>query len=376
MVLNLIFTLIVFIHGLIHLLGFVKEWKIAEVNQLTGKTLIPLSDSLSKVFGSLWLITFLCFFIATVGFLLKKDWWWMIASLGVIFSQILIIVYWQDAKAGTIANLIILPVIIVSYASWNFDNIVQQEVKTLFRSSVSDNEAVVTTEMLEDLPPPVQRWLTNSGIVGKEQIYTVRLKQKGLMRIKPEQTKWMETTAEQYFTVNNPAFIWQADIQMMPMVSLVGRDKFVDGNGHMLIKLLSLINVVDATDEKINQGTLQRYLAEIIWFPSGALSPYIKWEMIDATSAKATMSYKGVTGSGVFQFNEQGEFIGFITDRYMGGGDEATLEKWVIIVKENRTMNGIKVPVEFEVIWKLEAGNFPWLQLEITEIEYNKAFAY
>ncbi len=53
---------------------------------------------------------------------------------------------------------------------------------------------------------------------------------------------------------------------------------FKDGKGSMIIKVLSLINVVnDSNNEKINQGTLQRYLGEITWFPTAAVSPYIKW---------------------------------------------------------------------------------------------------
>ncbi|MBW9221887.1 hypothetical protein KKP97_02400 [Methanothermococcus sp. SCGC AD-155-C09] len=57
---RVVFAFGVFIHGLIHLLGFMKEWGIAQVNQLPGETFILLSSSLSKIFGILWLIA--CFF--------------------------------------------------------------------------------------------------------------------------------------------------------------------------------------------------------------------------------------------------------------------------------------------------------------------------
>ncbi len=130
--------------------------------------------------------------------------------------------------------------------------------------------------MLGALPYPVQLWLTNCGTVGKEKIYAVWLKQKGFMRTKPEQHKWIEANAEQYFTVNKPAFIWKVNMDIMPMLPVTGRDKFVDGKGQMKIKLFSLFNIANDSGEKIDEGALQRYLAEICWFPSAALSSYIK----------------------------------------------------------------------------------------------------
>ena len=86
----------------------------------------------------------------------------------------------------------------------------------------------------------------------------------------------MPFTATQYFIVNEPQFIWQANVQMMPLITMAGRDKFVNGNGEMVIKLLSLVNVANAGGgDKINSATMIRYLAETTWFPSTALNDYI-----------------------------------------------------------------------------------------------------
>jgi hypothetical protein len=42
-----------------------------------------------------------------------------------------------------------------------------------------------------------------------------------------------------------------------------------DGQGEMLIKLLSLVNVVNEKhNDQINTGTLIRFLGEICWFPA------------------------------------------------------------------------------------------------------------
>ena len=197
------------------------------------------------------------------------------------------------------------------------------------------------------------------------------------MKMKPEQEKWTDAYAEQYFTIDKPAFIWKVNMQMMPFMDIVGRDKFFEGKGEMLIKILSLIPVVNNRDnEKINSGTIQRYLGEIVWFPSAALIPYITWEQIDNLSAKALMTYKGTSGSGVFYFDEDGNFTKYIAQRYMGTDEDAKLKEWIITVSESRVMHDIKIPVKMEATWKLEGGDWTWLKLEITDIEYNKTIEF
>lgn len=70
------------------------------------------------------------------------------------------------------------------FAKWNFNRIINKEIKTLLANTHPENE-IITSAMLEGLPEAVRLWLTNCGIVGKEKVYTVRLKQKGLMKTKP-----------------------------------------------------------------------------------------------------------------------------------------------------------------------------------------------
>jgi Family of unknown function (DUF6544) len=68
--------------------------------------------------------------------------------------------------------------------------------------------------------------------------------------------------------------------------------------------------------QAIDQGAELRFLAEIVWLPSAALSPYVEWEAIDVTSAKATMRHRGVPVSAVFYFDERGRFSRLTADRY------------------------------------------------------------
>src|SRR6185437_7734327 len=48
----------------------------------------------------------------------------------------------------------------------------------------------ITEEHISSLPEIVQQYLRYTGVVGRESIRTVHLKQQGLMRLQPEQ-KWL-----------------------------------------------------------------------------------------------------------------------------------------------------------------------------------------
>lgn len=359
-----LFFFIVLLHAVIHTFGFLKAFRFAEFNQLT--------QQIAKSAGVLWLVCFLFLLLSAILFVSNNDYWWMAASAGVILSQILIIMFWHDAKFGTLPNILILLVAVVGFSEWDFNCEVKNEIIEMFARNKIEKTEVLTKDKISHLPSTVQQWLRNSGVIGKEIIQTVRLKQMGSMKLKPEQKDWYIAYAEQFFTISKPAFVWKTKVDMIPLVYFNGRDFFADGKGKMLIKILSLFNIVNAHDEKINQGTMQRFLAEIVWFPTAAVNSYINWENLDSSSAKATLNYKGSEVTGIFYFNDEGDFEKFSTMRYMGSGDKAVLKEWIITVKENEIINGIKIPTKLEISWKLDSGIFTWFVLKVCAIEYNK----
>ncbi|HON17361.1 MAG TPA: hypothetical protein PLA51_12875, partial [Spirochaetota bacterium] len=197
--------------------------------------------------------------------------------------------------------------------------------------------------------------------------------QEAEMKIKPEQKKWFSAKAIQYTAIDLPGFIWSVDVKMNSFVSFLGRDRFEDGKGEMLIKLNSLIKIVDERGEKLDEGTLQRYIGEMVWLPSLALSPYIKWQEVDNNSAIATMNYKGNRASGTFYFNAEGDFVKFTAMRFMGNEPLSKKYQWVLLVEDYKFFEGIKVPSKMTATWKLEKEDWTWLKLEIKDIKYNEA---
>ena len=184
----------------------------------------------------------------------------------------------------------------------------------------------------------------------------------------------MPLEAEQSIRVPQPGFYWSAEAALAPSLTMSGRDRFQDGKGHMFFKFLSLIPVADSRGPAIDQGSLLRYLAETMWYPTAALEDYIRWEEgPDSLSAKATIRWGGMEASGVFGFTPEGDVDRFDALRYYDRKTGATLEKWHIQNDPNgfRDFNDIRIPARSSVSWLLAEGDFEWLKLEVTGMEYD-----
>jgi len=344
-------------------MGFAKAFGLSEMEQL--------SQAISKPKGLAWLLTSLLFMATAFAYFVKKEWWPVLAIMAVVISQILIVIFWKGAKFGTLANILILLVALQAYGGYNFQKMTQTESIELLKGVNRESQGIVHKEDIKNLPPIVQKWMEFSGVVGKPRVYSIRLRQKGEMKTKPEGS-WMPFTAEQYFDVADPSFVWVTEVKANTFMYMNGRDKLENGHGQMLIKLNSLFPVVnEAGNEKIDSGSMQRYLAEICWFPSAATKNYISWEAVGKHSAKAKMTVAEKQVSGIFRFSDTGDFVSFETQRYFGGEEDAKLETWFVEAIDYQVFDGIKIPNKCEVTWKLDDDDFNWLNLEITDLEYN-----
>lgn len=360
---RVVFLIMIVLHALIHTMAFVKAFDFAELKDFT--------NPVSKPLGLVWLSAFLILIVSAILFITKNPNWWVWGFAGAVVSQFLIFLFWQEAKFGTIPNFIILLVAFVALAQFNFEKKIQKEVALILKESKIKSPKIITSEMLVDLPFPVRNWMEKSGIIGKPAIRTAHMEQVFEMKLKPDQNKWFQAEAEQFFSSYPPAFVWTADLQIMPLLGAFGRDKFIRGEGEMLFKILSIIPVAnDGYNPQINESALQRFLGEIIWIPSAALEDYVQWEQIDDNSAQATLSYMGTTGSGIFTFSDSGELEKFTAMRYMGSGPEAKRLEWFVSALETKEMNGIKIPVRCSATWRFETGDWTWAQFEVKKYSF------
>lgn len=363
---KLLFTVVAILHGIIHFAGFAKAFGYSEAKGLT----MPVS----KPAGIAWLIAGLLFLLFAVLYNTGSRYAWSAGFAAVLLSQIMVFLFWKDAKFGSLPNVILLLASLFSMGNHLFEAMVAKEQKTLLTASQVKEPGTLSQDELVSLPAPVKRWLVASGAVGHKKTINGKIIQEARMKMKPEQEAWWPAYAVQYTATEPPSFIWTVDLKMNPFVWFVGRDKFTGQSGEMLIKLNSLVNIVHGTGEKIDEGSLQRLLGEMVWFPSMAASPAITWEEIDSLTAKATLSVGKLKASGTFVFDEQGKFISFSALRYQGAEPEAQRREWVIRARDYRVFDGIKVPSRMEATWRLDKGDWTWLELEINEIRYNVVY--
>lgn len=273
-------------------------------------------------------------------------------------------------KAKIILCIILIFIAMILITNYRFKTSTRKEIADILNNSTT-LQGILEEDDIGHLPKPVKKWLRNSGAVGSPFISNGKIYQEAKMKLSPKQEKWMAAEAVQYTTIEKPSFIWTVDVKMNPLIKFKGRDKYENGRGHMLIKVNSLINIVNEKGDKLDRGTVQRYLGEIVWFPSMAISPYISWEEINDSSAKATLRYEGIIESGIFHFNKDGEVIKYTAFRYKGNEQESSRYDWVMDISEYGFFEGIKIPTKMSSTWKLDEGDWTWLKLEVTNIKYN-----
>jgi hypothetical protein len=153
-----VLTIIIGIHGIIHLFGFLKAFDIVKFEAI--------SEPISKSYGIVWLLAFILLSAALVLIVFRKDYWWVVGIVGVVLSQFIISVYWKDAQFGTLLNFYILVAIIIAFSSSNFKKLVYTERIRMLSEQALPQEEKITGKNITHLPDIVQKWLKHIGVLG------------------------------------------------------------------------------------------------------------------------------------------------------------------------------------------------------------------
>ena len=266
-------TALLALHGLIHLLGFLKPWKLAKVEQLSGRAIVPLSEGVSRVVGLLWLAAVLVLVAAAVLRVADREGWWILGAAGIALSQSLIVLQWSDAKAGTAANLLLLLAVVVGAASARSHHASDEQARALFARVAAGTPAVVSAADVAQLPPRCgagSRLPVQSGAAGAQRTPAPAGRAANGSR-EAVRTRGGEAVLHR----RRARLRLDGGRQPDACRPRRGARPYVDGRGRMFIRMGGLVTVADGAGERFDQGTLLRFLGEIIWFPSGALAPYV-----------------------------------------------------------------------------------------------------
>lgn len=270
------------------------------------------------------------------------------------------------------ALLIVTLAAVVALGRHAFDRLVDREVADLAERAAADPAPLVPADRIAALPEPVRRYLAYALPETFVPVRFARMRQTGTLRGDPD-GDWMPLSAEQYSAGAFPAFIWHAMMRPLPVLGVEARDTYDRGRGKMLIRLFSIVSLADAWGPEMDVSSLIRYLGEIPWFPTAFLEgDRIRWEAVDASRARATITDGSVSVSAVFSVDAEGRITEVTSDeRYRAIGDEFVRNRWTGYYRDYQEKNGFMVPTELESVWNLPEGDFAAVRLRLAEIEYD-----
>ena len=256
--------------------------------------------------------------------------------------------------AGIAAVVLVALVVAVAIGAQHQRAVLSAEIDRLVEAGRTERAAVAEkTRSLDDVPAPVARYL-RLALPTPMLIEEVRLRQAGTLRTDVNSPRWMLFDADHVVVPPATGFVWDARVRVAPLLHVRVRDALAGGVGAGQVSLFSAFPVsADAGTPEMNSGSLHRYLAEAVWYPSALLpGPALTWTDIDATRALATLTNHDVTVSLEFRFAESGEVTGIYTPGRWGSFSEGYKQvPWEGHFRGYRPWGGVVVPSEGEVGW-------------------------
>jgi hypothetical protein len=354
------------LHGLIHLVGVAHAF---------WPALGPaLQREVSQGFALLWLVTAVLLVAAAVMLFGRSPYWWVAAAPALPLSQVLIVMWWTDARFGTIANvLLLLPVIAAAAA------VLPGGLPWQFRARANEGldrgmaTRPVTDADLAPLPDLVQRYLRFVGVIGKDRVFNFRASFSG--EIATSRDAGLSPFQAEQFTFFEPPtrlFLIEAARAGIPFQAL---HQYVGREATMRVRVASLIPVVHAAGPEMNRSeTVTMFNDMCLLAPATLIDPGIGWQVIDTSSVRATFSNAGNTISALLSFAADGSLANFSSDdrSQTSDGKSYLLYRWSTPVRNYREYHGFRLAAEGDATWHEPAGDFTYVKMKLRDIQYNR----
>lgn len=360
-IMEYILALIILLHGLIHFMGFAKAFGYGNMTQLTKE--------ISRVQGVFWLVAALLFISATFMFLLKKDYWSVVAIIAAIISQVLIFAVWKDAKFGTIANLIIIVAAITAMAGIKYYSLFKQDVKTALQQEVHLPDSLLTETNIQHLPEPVKKYLRYTGCIGKPIVHNFSIAFNGSIR-KNEHAPWMPFKSRQYNFIQRPKrlFFMNALMKHLPVMGYHG---FNNGDAFMDIRLFSLIRVLYLHGKEMGIAETVTFFNDMCCMaPATLIDKRINWLSTEGNKVKASFTNNNITIIAWLFFNDEGQLINFTSDDRFDANARRRLH-WATPLKDYRLVNGYRLAGFAEAIYSYPYGDVCYGNFRLADVAYN-----
>jgi len=234
---------------------------------------------------------------------------------------------------------------------------------------VFSEPALFETSSVDALPAPVARYLRTAITNDHPIVRTAIATQEAEFYINGG---WRPLTATQHFSVSPPGFVWDARIQMAPLMPALVRDSYINRSAAMQASLYGAYTMVNERNKpQLDSGALQRFLGEAIWFPTALLpSAAIHWTSRDDRSAFVTLQDGATTVTMLFEFGEDGMPVTISGDRFKEDRGSYTMQPWQIRCDRHELHDGLTIPSYCDVAWIVNGTRQPYWRGRITSINY------
>jgi hypothetical protein len=280
---------------------------------------------------------------------------------------------WFKRLVIGVAAILVMIAVAVLAGTLSWSQATEQAIRRLdsVRQAGVASAPHYSTAQLAGLPAPVVRYFGFALPSGVPLIRRARIHWIGEFLMQAGGA-WSPFTADQVYVVRPPGYVWDASIRMAPLVDVRVRDSYAQGVGRVHAKAASLYTVAnDGETPEIATAALQRYLAECVFLPTALLpSAGVEWTPIDDSTARATLSDRGVTAIVQFHFAADGAAARISALRYRTTSGTMVPTPWVGTVGNYHRVQGMMVPTSGEAEWELPEGRSPYWRGQLTTAAY------
>ena len=349
---------IVMIHGLIHLLGFVAYWPLAEIAELPYKTTLlngrfPVSEMGMRLFSVLWVAVTIGLVCAAIGALTGQSWWFPLMWGAVLLSLLVCVLDWDNAFRGAVVDLVIMGVLLLV---WGLR--IQPQPFAAYPDPTRMETAV---NISTNLPAPVARYYQATMEDEVPVIETAVVTARGHLRFMgitfPQRLRFIHDAGQGY------RHYIEATLFGKPLLKV--NERYLDGQARMKLP----VGVIE-NEPKINSAANLGLWGESIWLPTIFITDSrVRWQPVDENTALLIVPFEtGDDTFTVFFDPETGLITRMEAMRYKDAADtEKTL--WLLDILAWDTYHGLLLPSRSSVTWADE--DTPWLIIELDDVVYN-----
>ncbi len=346
------------IHGLIHLMGFVAYWPLAQISELPYKTSflggrVKIGTAGARLFSVMWLLAALGFVISAVLMIFSRPAWANLMLVTVLLSLAIGILDWGTAFRGALIDVGLLLVLLVVFGLR-----VQPAPFPAYRAVASP---VTTRPIPEGLPEPVRRFYdvrhgdqvplyTSAVVSGRGTVRSMGI-------TFPARLRFSHIAGQDY------RHYIEATFYGLPVFKV--NEHYIGGHSR-----LSLPFGVVENDPKVDSAANHGLWAETLgFFPSVLVTdPRVRWAVVDNTTARAHVPFREDEQVLTVQFDHQtGEMLRVETTRYRD--EKVGVVRWWGDIRWREPEDGEKIKLAITITWEDEGT--PWLIAEVEDIVFN-----